>query len=411
MPGSGVRWLAESLAMAWDTIRAHKMRSGLTVLGIIIGVAAIVGIVSLVHGLNTEVASQIRGLGSNVFYVQKYPAVRMGRMPRSIWQRRDLTVEDADALEELCSGVEATNPNRWTFREVRYRDEVSRALPIIGTTADWIRTNKGDLAAGRFLTEEDVRTRRQVCVLGSEVADMLFGATDPLGKEVSIAGHRGQVVGVLEPLGKILGSTQDDRVLIPISTMGKLAGRRWSVTIEVRAYQAEDLQQTIDEVRTVLRWRRKVPPNEPDDFEIITQDSLMDAYKRLTGVAFGAMVAVAGISLAVGGIGIMNVMLVSVTERTREIGIRKAVGATKAAVLWQFLVESVVLSVTGGLAGLALGAGLAVFVGAVTPLSAAVPVWAYPLAFGFSSLVGIVSGAYPASRAARLHPVEALSYE
>jgi putative ABC transport system permease protein len=250
-----------------------------------------------------------------------------------------------------------------------------------------------------------------VCVLGSEVADMLFGVTDPIGKEVSIAGHRGVVIGLLKPMGKILGSTQDDRVFIPISTMSKLAGSRWSVTIEVKVREAENVQQAIDEARTVLRWRRKVPANEPDDFEVVTQDTLLDAYKRLTGAAFGAMVAVAAISLAVGGIGIMNVMLVSVTERTREIGIRKAVGATKAAVLWQFLVESVVLSITGGVIGLALGVGLAMFVGAVTPLHAAVPPWAYPLAFGFSSLVGIVSGAYPASRAARLHPVEALSYE
>jgi putative ABC transport system permease protein len=397
--------------MALGTIRAHKMRSGLTVLGIVIGVGAIIGIVSLVHGLNTEVSRQIRGLGSNVFYIQKYPAVRMGRMPRSIWQRKDLTVEDAEVLEERCSLVEVTNPNRWTFREVRYRDEVSKALLIIGTTQNWIRTNNADLAAGRFLDAEDVRRRRQVCVLGSEVADMLFGVTDPIGKEVSIAGHRGVVIGLLKPMGKILGSTQDDRVFIPISTMSKLAGSRWSVTIEVKVREAENVQQAIDEARTVLRWRRKVPANEPDDFEVVTQDTLLDAYKRLTGAAFGAMVAVAAISLAVGGIGIMNVMLVSVTERTREIGIRKAVGATKAAVLWQFLVESVVLSITGGVIGLALGVGLAMFVGAVTPLHAAVPPWAYPLAFGFSSLVGIVSGAYPASRAARLHPVEALSYE
>jgi putative ABC transport system permease protein len=409
--GSPWHWLAESVGLALGTIRANKLRSGLTVLGVIIGVAAIIGILSLVHGLNTEVSRQIRGLGSNVFYVQKFPAVRMGRMPRSIWQRKDLTVEDAEALQEACPLVEVTNSERWTFRQVRYRDEVTKVLPIIGTTERWIYTNNAELAAGRFLDAGDVRRRRHTCVLGSEVAESLFGSMEAVGKEVSIAGHRGIVVGVLQPRGKILGQSQDDGVIIPITTLGKLAGRRRSIAIEVRVRRPEELQRATDEVRSVLRRRRKVQPNEPDDFEIITQDSLLDVYKRVTGAAFGAMVAVAGISLVVGGIGIANVMLVSVTERTREIGIRKAVGATRAVVLWQFLVESMILSLVGGVVGMALGASLALFVAAVTPLSAAVPPWAFPLAFIFSSAVGIISGGYPASRAARLHPVEALSYE
>lgn len=403
--------MGESVGLAFGTVRANKLRSGLTVLGVVIGVGAIIGLVSLNHGFNAEVARHIEGLGSNVFYIQKFPGFRIARAPRTMRQRKDLTAEDAEALEKACRFLETATPKQLGFRRVRYREQLSKPLPVIGTDAGWIRTENAQLGSGRFLSLEDVRMRRSVCVLGSGVTELLFRQSTAVGREVSVGGYRFAVVGVLRPRGEILGQTLDDRILIPISTFRTLTGRRWGVNIKARARGAENLERAIDEARTVLRQRRKVAPNEPDDFEIVTQDSLLDLYTRASRTTFGAMVALAGISLVVGGIGIMNVMLASVVERTREIGIRKAVGATNTVVLWQFLVEAVVLTLSGGVVGMALGAALASLVAVVTPLSAAVPLWAFPLAFGFSSLIGIVSGVYPASRAARLPPVEALSYE
>jgi putative ABC transport system permease protein len=406
--------IRESVQMALGSLKMHKMRSVLTTLGIIIGVTTVVGMLSLTQGLKKSVEDQVRSLGSNTFTVRKFPAIiTSGKQWREYARRKNLTYEDALAIEELCRSVKIVAPdiNLYPGEVIRYRGESTDRVPVWGVTETYLDVYSYFVSWGRFITPTDVEHRRQVCVLGMDVVNRLFLFEDPVGAYVRSGPHRFLVVGVLEEKGSFMGQSQDNLVMIPLTTLQKLSGEKLNVDIGVQAKGPGSWDSALDEVITLLRRRRGLAYSDPNDFEILTQDSLMEMFNNITGAAFAVVIGVASISLLVGGIGIMNIMLVTVTERTREIGIRKALGARRTDILWQFLIEATVLSGVGGILGILLGFSIGKMVGALSPLPSVVPIWSILLGLGFSSMVGLFFGIYPATKAARLDPIVALRYE
>jgi putative ABC transport system permease protein len=405
--------IRESIVVAMDALRTNKLRSILTTLGIVIGVMTVIGMMTIIRGINATVEDQFSTIGANTFWIQKYPAIQTGHTERQYRNRKDLAVELAEAIKERSTLVSSVSPELFVWGQtVRYGGERTNAdVNAYGASEGWQVANGRFIQKGRFIQESDVHSGRFVCVIGTDIVETLFPFEEPIGKEIRVGAQRYTVIGLMETQGKMFGQSQDNMVIMPYSTFQRVYGERRYVSIGVMAKQTEQLDAAMDEVIGILRVERKVPPGKPNDFEVITRDSLTDAWNNLTGVVFAAAVGIALISLLVGGIGIMNIMLVSVTERTREIGIRKSIGAKRRDILWQFVVEAVVLSGVGGLIGVILGIGLGLLIGAVSPLPASVPVWAIFFGLGFSSLVGLFFGIYPAAKAARLDPIVALRYE
>ncbi|OVE79495.1 hypothetical protein BVY01_02345 [bacterium I07] len=405
--------IKESASVAFGALRANKLRSILTTLGIVIGVMTVIGMMTIIQGINSTVEEQLNQIGTNTFYVRKYPAIVTDHTMREYRNRKNVTVEQAEAIQERVTVVNLVTPELYVGgQRVRYAGEKTNAdVMVLGAADSWQTINGRFISDGRFITDMDIRSSRKVCVIGKDIVETLFPFEDPLGKAVRVGPVKFEVIGVLEEKGSSFGQSEDNYVIIPYSAFQLVYGRNQWVQIAVQAESPEILQQAIDEVIGVLRVERKVLPGEPNDFEILTRDSLMDTWRNLTRVVFAAAVGIAMISLLVGGIGIMNIMLVSVTERTREIGIRKSIGAKRNDILWQFIVEAIVLSALGGSIGILIGLGLGVLIGALTPLPSAVPVWAIFAGLIFSSMVGLFFGIYPAAKAARLDPIEALRFE
>jgi len=406
--------ITESVNIALGAIKANKLRSILTLLGVIIGVMTIIAMQSLITGLRNSVEEQLTVLGSNVFQVQKYPAIQTSGGSRWKYRnRKNLTVEEAEAVRKYCTAAKLVGAEVWAFGKVlRYKE--NKTLPnvyVAGGTPEFAENNGYFVSDGRFLTWFDVDHNRQVIILGMDIVEKLFPHEYPIGKEIKLDGTRFEVIGVLEEQGSAFGQSRDNRAVIPISTFQKLWGKRRSVNITVQAKSAALYDTAINQVIGILRAVRKVPPEKPNDFEIWSSNTLIEAFDNLTRVVRLAAIAIASISLLVASVGIMNIMLVSVTERTREIGIRKAIGAKRRDVLWQFLIEAIVFCEIGGIIGIVLGIGIAEIVAIFSPLPAAVPIWTIFVAIVVCSLVGIFFGIYPAAKAARLNPIEALRYE
>ncbi len=402
----------ESLNEALAALRSNKMRSILTTLGIIIGVTTIIGMMSIIQGLQDYMVSELSVLGTNVFQVQKNPAVNFGHLDEKYRRRKPLTLEHARAIEK-APHVVAVGPEVWMWGiVVRYKDKRTNPdIVLAGGTPEFSVNNGYYVEEGRFLTDEDVDLRRQVAVLGKDVVEFLFPHSSAVGKMVRIGAYKYRVIGTLEEQGGTLGQSRDNYIIIPITTFHKIYGNRRSLNITVRARSVEQMDEAMEETIGILRAVRKVPPGKENDFEIFTSQSLIETFNDLTRNVKIAAIGIALISLLVGGIGIMNIMLVSVTERTREIGIRKAIGAKRSDILWQFILEAIILGNVGGFIGVIVGALLGIIVGATTPLPTAIPLWAILLGIGFCTFVGLFFGIYPAAKAARLEPVVALRYE
>ena len=403
--------LRESTGIALAALRANKLRSFLTLLGTIIGVASVIAVVSFVEGMNRFVSDKLLNAGSNVFQVDKFGFITSNEAYIDALRRPDITLDDADALRLTLRNAKMVVAAADDQERIHYRARHLDGVNIRGRGAGYDVIDDLTIAEGRHLTDFDDRHRERVCVLGPEVTDDIFPGMDPIDKEVRIGDQSYRVVGVTKKKGRMLGQSQDRFAVVPVRTFLKYRDPRSSLTISIKSFDQAALPVAVQETRNVLRGRHHLGPGKPDNFGVTTADTWMEFYRTLTGGIFVVMIGVASIALVVGGIVIMNIMLVSVTERTREIGVRKALGARRRDILTQFLVEATTLSLTGGIIGILLGVGLALLVGAISPLPAGVNVPAIVLGILMSSLVGIFFGSYPAFRAARLDPIDALRYE
>jgi putative ABC transport system permease protein len=405
--------LGESFSISLGSLWANKLRSFLTLLGIIIGVLTIISVVSVIQGLNKYVYAKMSFFGANDFSVTKFsPFLVSIKDFKDQMKRKDLTLQEMELLRRECRSCSLVGANVDISRTVKAGSQTLRDVDIRGVTS--IDHNIGavlELEAGRHLQKEDETHSRLVCVVGYDIKEKLFPFTDPVGKWIKIGADNFQVAGLGKKQGKLLGMSQDAYVRIPITTFEKIYGAGRSVDINVHTSSQEQMGEAQEEVRTLLRSARHRSFNDRDDFSFRTSDTFIQLYKRITSGIYFAMIAISSIALLVGGIVVMNIMLVSVSERSKEIGIRMAVGARRRDILVQFLLEAAIISGTGGLIGVLLGLSLAQIVSAATSLPSAVDPISILLAIAMSTSVGLFFGIYPANKAAKLDPGETLRSE
>jgi len=407
--------LWESILIALRALWANKLRSSLTILCVVISIMSIIAVVSILDGMDFYVKDKIASQGSNVFTVQRVNEWEIltdfDKFLKSL-KNPDLTLEDLEALRRGVQQAEFIDGSLSRQERLSNGRRFVEDVNIRGRTEEYAAIGDYPLALGRHLSRIDLLQRRNVCVLGWDVANALFPDIDPLGRTVKLAGRHYTVIGVCEKKPSILGSNQNIFAFIPITTFLKHFGsRRRSLSIPIRTASMETFKIAQEEARTVMRIRHKLKPAQEDDFYITTSEQLVSLWENISRAIFGTLLGVVSITLIVGGIIIMNVMLVAVTERTREIGIRKALGAKQRDIAYQFVVESVTLTLVGGIIGIALGFTAANLVAALTPLPYRVAVWSIVVAMGITFVVGLFFGVYPARKAAKLDPVEALRYE
>jgi putative ABC transport system permease protein len=415
------RGFGENVRFAFLAVRAHKLRAFLTVLGIVVGVATVIAMVSIINGFNNNMVRNFQSFGATLVQFQKFePRFGPGHRDQSERNRKDLTLEDAFALKAEIPEMRAVSPERYLWNtdiHVKYRDSETTTPTILGAMPDYSMANNHFVAYGRFLTDTDIEHAAPVVVIGEDVREALFAREDPLNKWLQLNGTQYLVVGVFEKKGKMMGHSNDNFVALTLTAFDRqfpFIKNSHGDTIHIATvpYTPDQIPTIIDKGRAVLRARRHVPFNKPDDFAIYTPDKLIESFQSITrGVTLG-MIFIAFISLLIGGVGVMNIMLVSVTERTREIGVRKAVGAFRRDIVLQFLTEAMTLSILGGAIGVVVGVAVPAGVKrAFEALPAETPIWAVLVGLLVSLSVGIFFGLYPAVKASRLDPIEALRYE
>jgi putative ABC transport system permease protein len=422
--------LGEVVAMAIDTLRVNKMRSALTVLGVVIGVTAIVGMTSLIRGFDQSLRDSIRQLGPKTIFVAKFSGVSFaaGRDFAELLKRPNLTVGDGRAIEEQARTIRFVdiwlgNGGPPTRARLFYGGERTKLLQIWGTTENFISANYMAMESGRFFTGTEVQHRRPVVVLGQTAKQSLFPNVDPINKTVRVGSERYTVVGVLEPRPSVgsFNLGQDDFAIIPQTAYQKQFGIRAvrfdnrfehrSILIAAVPYDDVPQELALRDLQEIMRIRHGLRVDQPDDFDLVTQDAALRVWDQVSRATFLALVVISSIALMVGGIGVMAIMMISVTERTREIGVRKALGARRKEILWQFLAEAVFLTSAGGVLGIVLGTAVGVAVHYFSGFPISLPWWSFAIGIGFSASVGIFFGMVPAVKASRLDPIEALRYE
>ncbi|MBM41589.1 MAG: hypothetical protein CL483_06670 [Acidobacteria bacterium] len=419
----------EIVSMAMDTLREQKVRSGLTILGVVIGIMSIVGSTSLIRGLDESLRSTIQSMGRDTIFVTKFSGISLGsgRELTELLRRPNLTPDDAEAIADQADTLASVNlvlgqGGQPTQERIYHRSEQTKRLNIFGSTSNYPEVFNVEVTEGRFFTPGETRRRAQVVVLGLTPAQALFPNTDPIGKRVRVGNLRYTVIGVTgespSPGGFNMG--QDDFVVIPHTTYQKqfgiratraFGGEMRAVMIAAVPHEDIDRADAMADIERVMRIRHRLRLDEENDFELMTQDAILGLWDQISGATFLSLIVISSIALLVGGIGVMGIMTISVTERTREIGTRRAIGAKRREILWQFLLEASFLTAVGGVLGIALGSAIGIGVHFATGFPISLPWWSFALGLSFSAGVGILFGMFPAIKAARLDPIEALRYE
>jgi putative ABC transport system permease protein len=403
--------MREAVGIGLQALRAYKLRAGLTVLGVVMGIMTVIGMSSVVAGLNASMAAQIQGLGASVIFIRpSQPGENLSAEERR--RRKGVTAREVKAIAERCPSVEAMAPMEPLFGNVvKYGNERAQGAQIFGTTAAYETVHEVYVSKGRFLSEIDVGRAARVAVIGAEIADTLFPYVEPVDKELTVDGRKFRVIGVMERKGKFLFVNRDNIIVVPMGSVQRKDDRFNFLVADAKPVSPDQLEDAVEQIRETLRRERKLRFWDRDNFGVFTQDTLTDLYRKITGGIYMVMIAISTVGLIVGGVGVMNIMLVSVTERTREIGIRKALGATRRDIRWQFLTEAMTLTGVGGVLGVLVGGVVAAVVNALSPFPAVLqPLWVI-LGFATSVVTGLVFGLWPALKAARLDPITALRYE
>jgi putative ABC transport system permease protein len=403
----------EAAMIALGAIWANKLRSFLTVLGNIVAVTSIIAVVSLVQGMNGYVTSAIlSGVGADNFTIQRMPIVRSEADEERVRNNPRISLQDAAAVRKYGEHIGAVAAQTQSRATMTYGNESLEGAQVQGVSRDYVNFGTFNAEQGRLISPAEIDAHRPVAVLGWEVADKLFGPAEPLEKSIKIGSLHFRVVGVSEKKGSFLGNSQDNFAIIPLGVFRKMFGSRgFGMQLLVKPTSPELVKTAMDDATVAMRIERRLRPNEPDNFGMFTSDTFLDLYKTATNGIFAVLIGVVALSLVVGGIVIMNIMLMVVSERTREIGLRKALGARRRDIVWQILTESVTLSIFGGIVGISLGFGLALLISKFSPLPASVELWSVAMGIGITALVGLFFGLYPAIRAASLDPIEALRRE
>jgi putative ABC transport system permease protein len=425
--------IREVVVMAFETVRSNKMRSGLTVLGVVIGITSIVGMTALIRGFDQSLRDMIRAIGPNTIFIQRFGVTSFanGAEITQLLKRPNLSLSDARALEEQSETLEfvdlelGAGPGPTTQQRVFFRDQKTKPLVVFGTSENFAAGTRIPIVAGRYFNGTELQYRKNVCVLGNTAFKLLFepAGIDPIGKYVRIGSQRFEVVGVFDkrPAAGGFSLGQDDFVVVPYTAYQRVFGLRvgrisrsgtvTNIQISVLPREGVSNERAIADVERIMRIRHGLKLDEPNDFDVTTQDQFLQLWDRISQGTFFALIVISSIALMVGGIGVMAIMSISVTERTREIGVRKALGARRAEILFQFLMEAAFLTSVGGLIGIALGASIGWGVHFASGFPISLPWWSFAIGLGFSATVGIFFGMYPAFKASRLDPIEALRYE